>query len=151
MNWGGSGIEKVVFDWILANVPPGSTVIELGAGHVSTQAFSQHYKTYSVEDNPEYLGHYPVNYIYAPIDKAGWYDIEILKKLLPPKEEQALVLIDGSNRDNVLFNLELFNPNAIYLIHDTYRDSMVRLADNIAKALGREAVFHTEGDYWATI
>lgn len=150
MNWGGSGIEKVVFDWILENVPTGSTVIELGAGHVSTQAFAEHYKTYSVEDNPEYLGHYKVNYIYAHIVN-GWYDREILQKLLPPKEEQKLILIDGSNRHNVLFNLDLFNPNAIYLIHDTYRGSMVTLAENIGKKLGRITIFHENGDYWATI
>lgn len=149
--WGGSGIEKVVFDYILSIIPIGSTVVELGAGNVSTRAFSLHYKTYSAEHNEEFVGLFEnVNYIFAP-EVDGWYDREILEMSLPPKEDQKLIFIDGVGRRNILDNMDLFNPNAVYLIHDTYREKEIELAHDLALKLNRTAVFHTEGDFWATI
>jgi hypothetical protein len=46
-DFGGSGITEELFDWIVANVPQGSTMLELGAGHVSTKFLSQRYNLYS--------------------------------------------------------------------------------------------------------
>lgn len=67
---GGSGIEKVVFDYILKNVKLGSTVVELGAGLVSTQVLGQYYKRYSVEQSEDYCDVYQnVRYIYIQESK----------------------------------------------------------------------------------
>lgn len=150
IKWGGSGIEKVVFDFILENIPEGSTIVELGAGHVSTREFANHYDCYSVEDNPDFIGHYKVKYINAPIVN-DWYDINILKNSLPSKESQKLIFIDGNRRDQILNHLDLFNPDAMYLIHDTYREGMQILAKKIGERLGRDAIFYTNGDFWAVI
>lgn len=151
MNWGGSGIEKVVFDFICDQIPAGSTVVELGAGYVSTQALSVHYKLYSVEHLPEFIDKIDgVHYIYAP-EVDGWYDLEILKEKLPPKEEQKLILIDGLNREKTVDHMELFNSDALYIVHDTYRRKEKLLAFDLERILKRKATFHTEGDYWASI
>ena len=150
MVWGGSGIEKVVYDFIRSSVHDGGVIVELGAGHVSTKMLCENYYLYSVEHNKEFLNLYKSNYIYAPI-KDGWYDIEILKDELPGIHFQDLILIDGYDRKQILEHLYLFNPEAMYIIHDTYRDEEKQLAIDLGKALKREAVFHTDGDYWATI
>lgn len=151
INWGGSGIEKVVFDFICNKAPKGSTVVELGAGLVSTLALSSIYNLYSVEHQKEFINKVDgVNYIYAPLVE-GWYDLDVLKKQLPPKEEQKLILIDGINRKRILDNMTLFNPSALFIVHDTYREEEKELAFDLAKILKREVEFHTEGDYWASI
>lgn len=151
MNWGGSGIEKVVFDFICDQIPAGSTVVELGAGYVSTQALSVPYNLYSVEHKAEFVNRIEhVHYIYAP-EVDGWYDLEILKEKLPPKEEQKLILIDGLNRWKIAFNMDLFNKLALFIIHDTYRREEKLLAYDLSGILKRKVTFHTEGDYWASI
>lgn len=151
MNWGGSGIEKVVFDFICDQIPAGSTVVELGAGYVSTQALSVHYKLYSVEHLPEFIDKIDgVHYIYAP-EFRGWYDTFTLKEQLPPKDEQKLILIDGLNRARITKHMDLFNPEALYIVHDTYRRAEKLLAFDLERILKRKATLHTEGDYWASI
>ena len=85
--WGGSGIEKVVYHWIRNHVQEGSTIVELGAGHVSTKALSRKYDLYSVEHNTRFLGYYDATYIHAEIDPAtNWYERKILEKHLPRKD-----------------------------------------------------------------
>lgn len=150
MNWGGSGIERVVFDFIIQNVPIGSVAIELGAGHVSTKALCVPYVLYSVEHDEKYIGHYASTYIHAPIVN-DWYDRSKLIRMLPRKIDQKLILIDGINRRGILNNLDLFNRNALYIIHDTYRKEESDLALELAGALGRDYILHTNGDYWASI
>ena len=149
IQWGGSGIEKVVFDFIRERIPEGATVVELGAGHVSTKALSIFYELYSVEHNPEFVGLYKgVNYIYAPTVN-GWYDREVLKKNLP--ENYDLVLVDGTSRHLIIENMDLFNHSALFIVHDTYRKEEQETAIRLSKDLKRKVRFHTEGDYWASI
>lgn len=149
MNWGGSGIERVVFNWIVQNVEPFETVIELGAGMVSTRSLSGLYHLISVEHDPKFLDMFlnPI-YVYAPI-KDGWYDLP--QEFKDRKKDEKLILIDGYNRAGILDNLHHFNPNAIYLIHDTYRDAEIKLALELSERLDRPVTFHDKGDHWATI
>ncbi len=147
--WGGSGIERVVFDFIRSRIPEGATVVELGAGLVSTKALSRFYNLYSVEHNPEYLWLVDgTNYIYAPLVD-GWYDRNILKACLPLKYD--LVLVDGVNRKAILENMDLFDHSALYIIHDTYRPEEHAIAIRLSQFLKRDVQFHEEGDYWASI
>lgn len=151
IEWGGSGIEKVVFDFILKHIAINDTVVELGAGLVSTAAFSLHFDTHSVEHDDAYIGLFPsVKYIHAPVVD-GWYDAEVLSTLLPRKKDQRLIFIDGVCRDGILKHMHLFNPDALYVIHDTYRSKEQQLAQDLAKRLNRKCSFHTDGDYWASI
>jgi len=149
--WGGSGIERVVYEYIKARVPAGSVAVELGAGHVSTPALASIYKLYSVEHNPLYCGLYPAStYIHAPV--AGlWYNLAILAAQLPPVAQQALILVDGLNRAEILNHLDLFNPAALYVVHDTYREAELQLAYDLGRALNKPVTYHTDGDYWASI
>lgn len=144
IKWGGSGIERVTFDFIRERIPEGSTIIELGAGHVSTYALSQFYDLYSVEHNLQFTGLYPsAKYIFAPIEN-DWYDL----KELPPAK---MVLVDGACRAGILKHLHLFEETTKFLIHDTYRETEKKLAIDLGIALNRPVEFFSDGDFFAWI
>ena len=149
MNWGGSGIEQIVFGFILGSTKLGSNVIELGSGFTSTYALRSFYKLYSVDHNKEYQNKVDdVKYIYAPIVN-DWYNVDILKKKLPQKS--SLVLIDGCNRLGILEHLDLFDKNTKYLIHDTYREKEIELGRKLSKILNRKPIWYSFEDYWCYI
>ena len=151
-NWGGSGIEKALFDWIAKNLVAESTIVELGSGEVSTRYMSEHYNLYSIEQNKEYINKYNATYIYAPI-KNGWYDIDIIRKSLPEKYD--LIFVDGpsgsGNRMGFADNLDLFDTEVPIVFHDTYRDDEIELANRVSKRLCKQITFYTKGDYWALV
>jgi len=123
MEFGGSGIEKKLYDWIKENIPFGETIIEFGAGDVSTRALAEHWELYSVEDNPQWINRWNSNYIYAPIVN-GWYDINIVKANLPLS--YALVIVDGpsgaGNRGGILDHLSMFRGDVPIVVDDTWRE-----------------------------
>jgi len=140
-DFGGSGITEELFDWIVANVPQGSTMLELGAGHVSTKFLSQRYKLYSVEDKAEFLNIYPSTYIYAPIDtNKNWYYRKALEEDLP--KEYDCILVDGptgeGNRWGFLENLDLFRQDVPIIVDDTWRRAEKDLLLEVAKKTGKE-------------
>lgn len=143
--WGGSGIEKVVYDYIVNNIPKGSSILEFGAGYVSTVALMNDYDLTSVEHNQEYANINP-NTILCDI-KDGFYNLD--KRLL--KDKYDLIIIDGFNRIEFLKHFDILKKGKKILIHDTYRDKEIELANKIAKKLKRKVTFYTEGDYWAII
>jgi hypothetical protein len=151
--WGGSGIESVLFEFILDKIKPGSTIIELGAGFCSTGAFSKFYNLYSIEDNASYINHFNnVNYILAN-QKNGWYDREIVKNNIPT--DYAMVFVDGpsgeGNRSGLLNNLDIFKKDCIFIFHDTYRNAEILLAEEVSKKLDKNITFYDNGDYWAVV
>lgn len=143
--WGGSGIEKVVYDYIVTTIPKGSSILEFGAGYVSTVALKDDYDLTSIEHNKDFANINP-NTILCDI-KDGFYDLD--KTLLKSKYE--LIIIDGLNRIGFLDNLDILRKGTRILIHDTYRDSEIELANKLSKKLRRKVTFYTEGDYWAVI
>lgn len=150
--WGGSGIERCLFEFIVNMITRGSNIVEFGSGFCSTPALSQISNVYSIDNNPQYIHHFKnVNYILANIQD-NWYNREIVKNFLPKKYE--LVLVDGpvgsDYRSGILNNLDIF-VDCKYIIHDTYRDSEKILAQNIAQKLNKQITFYTSGDYWAFI
>ena len=146
IDWGGSGIEKCTFDYISSLIPHGSTVIELGAGMVSTLAFSSIYNLISVEHNPYFMIYEGVNYIHAEII-GGWYDRSKLLSL----PDHKMVFIDGASREGVLKNLDLFNKDATFIVHDTYRVKEHNLCTALSEILGRPVKFFYDGDYFGVI
>lgn len=153
IKWGGSGIEKILFDYILENIEIGSNIIELGSGYISTRVFSEYYNVYSVDDNQIYQNLFDnVNYIYAE-NKNGWYDREILINKLPHK--YSLVFVDGPSgegqRNGILNNLDIFRSESVFIFHDTYRESEKKLSIEVANKLGKNITFHTEGDFWSVL
>ena len=91
--WGGASMEKVVYDFILKKVAPGSTVVELGGGECSTRSLGQKYNLYTIEHDNKWLNYADyTTYIHAPISD-GWYDRASLKDKLPT--DIKMVLVDG--------------------------------------------------------
>jgi hypothetical protein len=108
MTFGSWSIDKVVYEWMINNLPEGKTILELGSGH-STQMLKAKWNIISVEENIDWANKYHNNYIHAPI-KNDYYDIDILREKLPKKYD--LLLVDGpayGNRNNMLRHLDLFN------------------------------------------
>lgn len=136
--FGGSGITRELFDWIEANVPGGANVVELGAGHISTQHLCTRYRLHSVEDNAEFLGLYGSRYIHAPLVQ-GWYSAESLRRDLP--RSCALILVDGpageGNRSGFARHLDLFDTTAAIVFDDTHRPAERALAEEVGARLGR--------------
>lgn len=164
-NWGGSGIEQCTFKYISENIPVGSTMLEIGAGLVSTKVFSEIYNLFTVEQNKDYLNNFNATYIYAPI-KNDWYDVDVLKKELPKKYD--VVFVDGPAevhdktknvigiRKNLLKYLELFDLSCIWIFHDSNRENEKFLIEEFAKLTGKLATFHKccDGDscdYFAVV
>jgi predicted O-methyltransferase YrrM len=138
--FGGSGITAELFDWIVANVPQGSTMLELGAGYVSTKFLSQKYKLYSVEDKAEFLNIFSSTYIYAPIDtNKNWYHRKALEEDLP--KEYDCILVDGptgeGNRWGFLENLDLFRPDVLIIVDDTWRKAEKEMLVQLAEKTNR--------------
>ena len=163
MRWGGSGIEKVVYDFIIQHVPAGSTIVEFGGGQCSTRVLGESYNLYTIEHNDGWLNHKKyTTYIHAPID-GDWYDRKHIEGKLPT--DIKMIFIDGPSDDcnggfwlrpGLLKNLDLFGDleNIMFLLHDTWREADKDLANELASALNREVVFYEEGDpkdYWAII
>lgn len=147
VNWGGSGIERYTFDFIMSRIDRGANVIELGAGHVSTPMLSKYFNLYSIEHDANFVGLYPgVNYIHAP-EKDGWYDVS---KFNFPKDH-AFVLVDGLERSGILKHLDLFNKDAMFMVHDTYRAYERKLAFDLSKALGRNLRLYDKFDHFGVI
>lgn len=149
IEWGGSGIEEMVFGFILGTIWDESTIIELGAGHVSTPALSEYYDLHSVEHDEQFINCYDKpKYIHAPLVN-DWYDRKILEEKLP--ENASLLLIDGINREKILDHLDLFQNIPCIIVHDTYREKEKKLAFNIAGRLGKSVKYFANGDHWAFI
>lgn len=154
--WGGSGIERELFEFILNNFNTNSIIVEIGSGICSTKAFSTFYKNfYSIDDNPDYLNLYEnVNYICAPLKYSSdhiWYDIDIVKNKIP--EKQDLIFLDGptgsGNRNGILKHLDILSPDVKIIVHDTYREAESTLANNISKLMNKKIDFYQTSDYWA--
>ena len=158
--WGGSGIEKCLFDFILNKIEPGSTICELGSGKVSTPALSRFYNLYSVENDPNYIDIYEnVNYIFSPIVD-GWYNPQVLEENLP--KNLGMLFVDGplgeGNRKGIIQNYNIFKECPIFIFHDTHRDTELDLAKDFAILLGKKiSIYDTSStlgdraDFWACI
>lgn len=138
--FGGSGITEELFDWILRTIPLGKTMVELGAGSVSTKLLSEKYKLYSVEDKAEFRNMFSSTYIYAPIDRStNWYFRKALEEDLP--KEYDCILVDGptgeGNRWGFLENLDLFRPDVPIIVDDTWRKAEKEMLVQLAEKTNR--------------
>lgn len=124
--FGDWSLSEQVFGWILANIPPGGTILELGFGNATGELVRAGFVVYSVEHcgvwadkRQEIVGesqsHVLIN---CPIN-GRWYDADILKKSIPPHYD--LLIVDGPDtvdRGMMLQNLELFNTYSSVVIDD---------------------------------
>tara|TARA_B100000287_G_C20536132_1_gene742818 strand:+ start:354 stop:842 length:489 start_codon:yes stop_codon:yes gene_type:complete len=138
-NLNGWNIGENLYKWIIDNIEPNRTILELGSG-TGTIELVKHYNVFSVEQNKEYVGLEPKsNYIYAPLvnyeGRKKWYDVDKLQDL---PSDYDLLLIDGpigSNRRNFIDHIHLFKHlNHIkIIIDDTNRKWDRWLVDEILK------------------
>jgi hypothetical protein len=155
ITWGGSGIERCLYEFIIENIPAGSTMVELGGGNVSTRVFSEVYDLYTIEHNAKWINIFPKStYIYAPIDSSGWYKRSVLDGKLPKNVD--FLFVDGPSgsdiewmRDGLLNHLDLFDGCDKILFHDTFREDDLNLATKVASELSMTMEANTVGDYWA--
>lgn len=143
-SFGGWSISKELFDWILNNIPKGSTILELGSGD-GTKELVKFYNVYSVEHDIEWVGLVPEStYIYAPLID-GWYDVEVLKDKLPITYD--LLLIDGpigKNRVNIIHHYEMFNKNVPIIIDDTNRENDKRMSLFLSEKFDKTITFSVD-------
>jgi len=152
INWGGSGIEKCLYDFLINKFPKGTKMLEFGGGNVSTNVFSDYFNLTTVEEDLKWLNIFKNRYIYAPI-KNNWYDNEILSKELD--NDYQVIFVDGplggGNRFGLLNNLHLFNENITWVFHDTYRITEKKLAAEFSEKTNKKITFYSECDYWAVV
>lgn len=131
--FGGSGITKNLRDWIWQNISKGETVVELGAGLVSTRILRKRFTLFSVEEDLNFIGLYSnVTYIHAEIDSTtNWYSLK--PEQLPKKFK--LLIIDGPSgshlRRNILDCDWIFERTQTIIVDDTWRESERLLAKSI--------------------
>jgi hypothetical protein len=138
--FGGSGIRKDLFDYVVENFKPGSTIVELGAGYVSTKFLGEIYNLYSIEDKKEYLGIYNSNYIHAPLEN-GWYSPAAIAKGLAGVNAD-LTIVDGptgeGNRHGFSKHIHLFKSANPIIVDDIHRQGEIELAEEISRLTKRD-------------
>lgn len=137
--FGGWAIDKKVYDYLVTNLAPKSTILELGSGY-GTGQLAKHFSMVSVEHLQKWLGKYQSRYIYAPL-RDGWYDTTILSKELPT--EYDAILIDGPpgslGRGRIGFfeNIHLFNTDVMIVVDDVHRPREKKLLVALNEKLQR--------------
>jgi len=141
MKFGGSGMTKNCYDWIVANVEHGTQIVEFGAGKVSTKVLSEKWKVFSVEQDSAYVGIYEgVDYVDAPL-KDGWYDAEKVFENFP--DEFSLLIIDGplyGDRTVITKYFDRMNlKDAFVIVDDVYRDEIKSICQEL-ESLGKSII-----------
>lgn len=135
-NW---AISDEMFSWIKQEIPEGKTILEFGSG-TGTIELTKHWKVYSVEQNPQWVGKAPKsNYIYAPL-KGDWYDSDIVFSNIP--NEYDLIIVDGpagsDKRPGIDKYWSKFNTNVPLLFDDTHREKDKNHAIHVANLLQKD-------------
>jgi hypothetical protein len=138
-------LGRPVIDWIVANFPEGTGILELGSGAGSAH-LARHFCVRSVEHDVRYLSLDPyVRYIHAPIVD-GWYDPERLAAGIR-EFDYALLIVDGPpgtiGRSKILDHLDLFELSHVdVIVDDVQRDAEIELAWKLSTRLGRRCTLH---------
>jgi len=138
--FGGSGISRSSYKWIVDNIERNSVILELGGGLVSTRVLHQKYQLYTIEHDIDFVQLFPSSYVYAPLHADyHWYSIDAIRKANLPKNVDLLI-VDGPpghlGRQQILNYLrELPEPRFI-MVDDTNRNTEMLLARNLSELLG---------------
>lgn len=144
-NHGYGGWGKQFRDWITANVPEGSKVLEFGSG-IGSRFLADRYDLSSIEHNADWLNVAGEScYIHCPI-VAGWYDTNGVKKAM--QKQYDLVIIDGPpgtiGRRGILRHLGLFDFAVTFIVDDVNRKPEMEIAEAISKRVGRPFEVHKD-------
>ncbi len=144
--FGGSGITEGLWDRLCALAPPGSFVLELGSGPVSTPRLAARYRTLSVEHDRAYVGLVPgAPYAWAPLVR-GWYSAWAVRRALAKAPRPDVILVDGpvgsEARCRFAEHLGLFDLTAALVIDDTWRPGESAMAEELGRITGRAVERH---------
>lgn len=161
-------VDEALLFWVYTNLPPGSTILELGAGESTNQFKAHGYNVISIEHDLKFIGLVPgVDYIHAEIEEyndkydlppsfkknitntqTGWYNREQIKQGLT-KKNYDLILVDGPprtiGRTGFAANFTLFNRNAIIIFDDVHRKDELYMARRIANEVGKDLLITNNG------
>lgn len=145
---------RTFHDWILKNLPEGSTMLEFGSGP-GTSRFVEKFKVYSIEHDIKYLGKEPRStYVHAPItlleNGVRWYDKEIVLKFVE-NLEYDLILVDGPTgkigRQGLKSVANKLKTKEIPIIFDDVnRPAEFQLMNEVAGILDRDYTIFTGVD-----
>jgi hypothetical protein len=140
--FGGSGMVKECYEWITDNIEEGKTILEIGAGRVSTYYLSRKWNLYSIETDKQWVDWYKeANYIYCAEENEKEY-MDCIQMQLPP--DYDLLIIDGylfDSRDKVIKYHEMFRIKDIpVIVDDTYRQDGDQIANWICEKYDKEVV-----------
>ncbi len=142
--FGSWSVSKELFDYIIAHLPKGSTILEFGSGWTTGELAHAGYKMYSIEHSIGWVNRFESTYIHAPL-KDNWYDPKYIKENLP--KHYDLILVDGppgsQRRVGFLKNLELFDTNTLIILDDVNRIHEYEMLQTLAKKLNRKIEIHT--------
>ena len=126
-------------DYVKNNYDKNSVLLEVGAGHRSTKAFSDYFdKMYSVEGNVAFENIYHNNYIHVDIEGNGWYNTEQFRDRLP--EDYDFITFDGPAGG--------FDPPFVKNGERPYRFGLCSLSWNAIKKDVDIIVDDTSRDWW---
>lgn len=136
--FGSWAISESLYNYILALLSEGSSLLELGSGW-GTGELAKKYTMHSIENDPAWVGKYNSHYIHAPIVNS-WYDVAVLEKELP-QIKYDLILVDGPwgtiGRIGFFHNIGLFNTNVPLIFDDVHRKDELELLKKVATYLNR--------------
>ncbi len=109
-------------DWILENIPEGSSILELGSGE-STAKLCERYHVRSIEHDPKFVASCDprANCYHAPLVN-GWYDPAVVMEAAAAPCD--LILVDGPPgawRSGIIHNFDLFDWSGWSVWDDTNR------------------------------
>lgn len=162
-------ITKECFDNIIAILPFGKTILEIGSGN-STRLLSQFYSMISIESNKDWIDKYNSKYYLVPIKPmvseifgpTNWLDIDIIKNILTDLDYDLLLVDAGGDRVGIYDNIELFKTNVPIIFDDTMDDGYLKCATLIADkynkkcatvycAVNKQAVYWFNGKHYSII
>lgn len=137
-NLGGFAIDKEVLDWMYANIPLGTNVLEFGSGFGSNE-LSTYWNMYCVEHDSHWIGKFSsLNYIYAPILN-GWYSVTAVLHGIPM--QYSCILIDGPpghiGRLKIMDHVGILDLSVPLIVDDTHRVADKQLFDALVQKTGR--------------
>lgn len=156
-------VSQTLIEVIRDLVPDKGIILELGSGE-GTEELAKYFTVFSIEHDPEWIGRYKSNYIYAPLvphkpvagfgdEEAMWYDPEAIRGKLPHSYD--LILVDGppKTRSGFIKYFELFKSNVPIIFDDVNRKSEMALITKVAARLSKPfTVYDAHTDkHWGVI
>lgn len=129
---------------ILATIPAGATVLELGSG-AGTETLAENFHVFSIEHDPAWIGLYDSTYIYTPY-VSGWYCARMLNGRLPAMYEALIIDGPPGDRFPMARYLDIFDLTAAIFIDDINRHETWLLGQVIANRAGRPLQEFPEDD-----